>query len=128
VLGKLGFVVTAVGLVMAFVSLGGFYGSLCVLAALAVNGTLLFFGTDRLSKSRMAVRHTLDGKVNLFEDIGLKVHDTGKAVTDLRPEGKAEFGEEKVTVWSYSGFIEANTEIVIIHIRENKIFVKAKTI
>lgn len=126
VLGKLGFVVTAIGLLLAFVNLGAFYGGLCVLAALAVNGGLLYFGASRISQSPMAVRHTLDGKVNEFSDSGLQSGDSGMAVTDLRPEGRALFGEEKVTVWSYSGFIEANTGIEIVHIRENKIFVKPK--
>ena len=124
ILGKIGFVVTAVGLVLAFINLGALYGGLSVLAALVVNGTLLYYGAANISKSRMAVRETIDGRVNLFEDGGLKINDLGKAVTDLRPEGKAEFGDEKLTVWSYSGFIDANTEIIIVHIKENKIFVK----
>lgn len=126
VLGKLGFVVTAIGLLLAFINLGAFYGSLCVLAAIVVNGALLYFGANRISQSPMAVRHTLEGKVNEFSDTGLKAGDDGVAVTDLRPEGRAIFGEEKVTVWSYSGFIEANTNVEVVHVRENKIFVKPK--
>jgi membrane-bound ClpP family serine protease len=124
VVGKIAFVVTILGLAVAFYELGAVVGSICVLATIVVNGLLLYFGMDRISNSKIAVREVIDSKVNLFDDHGLKINDEGIAVTDLRPEGKAEFNDKKVTVWAYDGFIEALTPVSIHQIQDNKIFVK----
>lgn len=124
VVGKIAFVVTLVGLGLAFYELGAMVGSICVLAAIVVNGLLLYYGMNRISKSKIAVQEVIDSKVNVFDDFGLKVHDQGIALTDLRPEGKAEFNDQKITVWAYNEFIEAQKTIEIHHINENKIFVK----
>lgn len=124
VLGKIGFVVTIVGLAFAFYELGVLYGSICVIAAIVINGVLLYIGADKISESKMAVRTVMDGKVNEFEDFGLKVGDTGKSLTDLRPEGKAIFGENKVSVWSFNEFVSADKSISIFQIKDNKIIVK----
>ncbi|MFN8281614.1 MAG: NfeD family protein [Chitinophagales bacterium] len=124
ILGKIGFVTTIVGLVFAYKLFGFNYGTFCVLAAFIVNGTLLYFGADRISKSKMAVQQTSDGKVNIFSDFGLKVGDKGQAITDLRPEGKALFNDNRITIWSFNGFIDANTLIEVVQIKDNKIFVQ----
>jgi membrane-bound ClpP family serine protease len=124
IIGKIAFVVTLVGLALAFYELGALYGSLCVLAAILINGLLLYFGMNRISKSKISVQEVIDSKVNIFEDFGLKVEDEGITITDLRPEGKAMFNEQKVTVWALTGFIATETKIRINQINNNKIFVK----
>ncbi|MCB9033650.1 MAG: hypothetical protein H6553_07420 [Chitinophagales bacterium] len=124
ILGKIGFVVTIVGLAFAFYELGILYGSICVIAAIVINGVLLYIGADRISESKMAVQTVVDGKVNEFVDFGLKVGDIGITLTDLRPEGKAIFGDNRVSVWSFNEFISADKNINIVQIKDNKIFVK----
>ncbi len=124
ILGKIGFIISIVGLSFAYYIFGFNYGTLCVLATLVINGTLLYFGADRISKSKMAVQQTSDGKVNIFSDFGLKIGDIGIAVTDLRPEGKVLFNDEKVSVWSFNGFIDANSKVEVHQIKYNKIFVQ----
>ena len=73
VVGKIAFVVTILGLAVAFYELGAVVGSICVLATIVVNGLLLYFGMDRISNSKIAVREVIDGKVNLFDDYGLTI-------------------------------------------------------
>ena len=124
ILGKIGFIVTIIGLSFAYYIFGFNYGTLCVFAALAINGALLYFGTDRISKSKMAMQQTSDGKVNIFSDFGLKIGDKGLTITDLRPEGKAIFNNEKITIWSFNGFVDANEIVEINQIKDNKIFVQ----
>jgi membrane-bound ClpP family serine protease len=124
VIGKIAFVITILGLAFAFYELGAIKGSICVLAAIIINGLLLYYGMDRISNSKLSVREVIDGKVNQFEDFGLKVGEHGRAITDLRPEGKADFYDNKVTVWASEGYIEANSKIIIHQINNNKIFVK----
>ena len=124
IIGKVAFVVTLGGLALAFYELGALYGSLCVLAAIIINGLLLYFGMERIAKSKISVLEVIDGKVNNFQDFGLKIDDEGVAVTDIRPEGKAIFNDQKVMVWALTGFITTESKIQIHKIEENKIFVK----
>lgn len=124
ILGKIGFVTTIVGLVFAYKLFGFNYGTFCVFAAFVVNGALLYFGADRISQSKMAMRQISNGKVNIFSDFGLKIGDQGKTISALRPEGKAIFNKDRITIWSFNGFIEADEQIEIIQIKDNKIFVQ----
>ncbi|WP_449353855.1 NfeD family protein [Algoriphagus lacus] len=48
----------------------------------------------------------------------------GKAVSDIKPFGKAAFGELVLEVKSEEGFIEVGKEVSIIKIENNKILVK----
>lgn len=125
IIGKIAFVITIVGLGLAFYELGAVYGSLCVLASITINGLLLYYGMNRIAKSKIAVQEIIDGKVNEFQDFGLKINDIGTAISDLRPEGKAEFNQIRVTVWASNGFIDAHSTIQIHQIQDNKIFVKS---
>ena len=54
----------------------------------------------------------------------LKEGDKGTALTQLRPAGKAKFGEKTVDVVSEGEFIEVGTKIVVISVVGNKITVK----
>lgn len=124
IVGKIAFVVTLAGLAFAFYELGAFYGSLCVLAAVVINGLLLYYGMNRIARSKISVQEVIDSKVNEFEDFGLKIDDEGTAITDLRPEGRALFNDQKVVVWATTGYIATETKIQIQQINNNKIFVK----
>lgn len=125
IIGKVAFIITILGLAFAFYELGALAGSICVIATIIINGLLLYFGMDRLSKSKISVQEVIDSKVNEFHDYGLKVDDEGISLSDLRPEGKAQFNiEDKISVWANTGFIPADTKIKIYQISDNKIYVK----
>ncbi len=52
----------------------------------------------------------------------------GLATTDLRPAGKARFGEFLVTVVTDGGFVDGNTEVVVIGIEGTRVIVKTHII
>ena len=54
----------------------------------------------------------------------LQIGDRGVAVTDLRPSGKAEFGNISADVVSNGAFIVSGTGIAVIEINGNKIVVR----
>ncbi len=54
----------------------------------------------------------------------LEIGDQGSAVTDLRPVGKAIFGDRLVEVQSTAGYIDRGTPIVVVRIAENQIDVE----
>ncbi len=73
----------------------------------------------------------VDGKVNVDDFSAYAIGDKGKAITALRPEGKAIIypannitNDQRITVYSIGDFIDEKTAIKIIKIEHNKIFVK----
>ena len=53
-----------------------------------------------------------------------KLGDKGVTLTNLRPEGKAIFGDdERITVYSIGEFIDKDAHVTIVKIEHNKIFV-----
>ncbi len=48
----------------------------------------------------------------------------GRVASDLRPAGKARFGEHLVDVVSYGSFIEAGTDVVVIELKGTRVVVK----
>ena len=83
-------------------------------------------GGPRLPESKFNVRATIDSKVNEFDYSGIDVGDEGITLTALRPEGRAMIGDERVIVYSKGFYIDTDTEVVVVKIKDNKIFVEPK--
>lgn len=113
------------GIYGAFTTLGFLWGWLITILTLIGNGLLVWFVFNRLDRSRFAVRKKIDGQVNVFDTMGLDVGFKGVAITDLRPNGEAVFGEITMSVWTFdSGFLSSGENIYIKKIANNKIFVE----
>ena len=112
------------GIYEAFVNLGTNWGWTALLGTTVVNGIMAWWGFNNVYKTRFAIKNKIDSRVNEFNDYGLKIGDEGRTITDLRPEGKAMFGQEMMSVWTLEGgFISAGKTIKVAKIAENKIFV-----
>lgn len=63
------------------------------------------------------------------EDVAeaFKVGDTGKTISRLAPIGKAMINDAIVEAHSMGGYIDPNTEIIIIKTEKNKLFVEPKS-
>jgi membrane-bound serine protease (ClpP class) len=59
-------------------------------------------------------------------DDAVFVGSIGRAATDLRPAGKARFGEHLVGVVSYGSYIEKGAEVEVLEVSGMKIVVKAR--
>ena len=66
----------------------------------------------------------ITGKVNELEQHLYKIGDKGTTVSELRPNGKAIFNGERIDVYSTGEYIARNTEVEIIKITHDKIFIK----
>ena len=73
---------------------------------------------------RFSLKHSIDSKVNEDLTISLKPGDIGKALSALRPVGKAEFEDAEYEVTSLGDYVESGAEIRIIKIEVNKVFVE----
>lgn len=124
IIGSIGIITSIIAIFFAYQEMGFWVGTFLLVGTSALNIFLVYWGMNRLSKSPLAVRKVIDGKVNTFEKHHLHVGDIASTTTALRPEGKIMYNNELVTVWSQVGFIEANTTVEVVAIHDNKIFVK----
>jgi membrane-bound ClpP family serine protease len=77
--------------------------------------------------SKFSLKSSIQSKVNEGMVDSLKVGDTGKTISVLRPFGKAEFGSSQYEVKTSGGFLEKETDVQIIHIESHQIIVEPLT-
>ena len=68
----------------------------------------------------------VDGRVNEIDTNNIKVGDSGISVSRLAPSGKAIFNDEYFEVHTNGEFIDQETNILVTHFLDNKVFVKRK--
>ncbi len=73
---------------------------------------------------KLALNTNIDSKIQFFDENTLAVGDTGKTLTRLAPMGTAKIGENNYEVKSLEGIIDPGTEVEIVMIEDNKIYVK----
>jgi membrane-bound serine protease (ClpP class) len=147
-----GFILMAVGLVASFVPFqpGGFhapatwiamrnglmvvvFGSLAALVAFYLLSKYLYItpgfrrlqlapATGAAGAGNMSLRDAADRAA----DEAVFVGAVGKAATDLRPAGKARFGDHLIDVVSFGSFIERNSEVEVTEVAGNHIVVKPR--
>ena len=126
IVGLLGLIVVGLGIYQAFLIHGAETGGITLVVALGLTSILTYFGLKNLSKGPFAVKETIDGRVNDEVIEGIEKGDTGKALSDLRPEGKAMINNQRITVFSRGEFISNGSIVVVFNIEGNKIYVKSK--
>ena len=124
--GALGGLSLFAGLISAYIVWGSETGhyllaacSVLVIAALAIGFRMASSGNFGLT-ARLNQSHA--GSVAA---LNLKAGDRGLVSSVLRPEGNAQFGDQRISVTSAGGFIEAGTEVEVVRIADNVIFVKS---
>lgn len=73
-----------------------------------------------------ALNTQIDGTVEGI-DRSIQEGDTGLCLGRLAPMGKVKVGDHIVEGQSQSGYINENSEVVVIKVLKNKIIVKLKT-
>lgn len=91
-------------------------------------GMIIFFVFVLKLKTwhRFGLKSEIDGKVGIVNNEVIHVGDEGKTVSRLAPIGKAMINDTLYEVRSEGGYINANSEIKVIRIEGNKIFVETK--
>ncbi|MBP7497244.1 MAG: hypothetical protein KA792_06250 [Bacteroidales bacterium] len=123
-----------VGILGVLLMITGIYGSYSSYGSLAGNltlaGTILFsflaFILVLRSKTwnKVMLNSNIDSKVNVIDETEVKLGDTGKASSKLRPIGKAQLNGKYFEVNSTGDYIDAGTEIKVVKIESNKIYVE----
>jgi membrane-bound ClpP family serine protease len=76
--------------------------------------------------NRIMLKTEISGKVNEIDSTKVQAGDSGISVSRLTPGGKALIKDEYYEVHTNGEFIDQESEIVVTHLADNKIFVKRK--
>ena len=74
---------------------------------------------------RMLLRGPVTAPQGGFRDLDPLVGREGKALTDLRPAGTAQFGEERVTVVAIGGLIPKDSDVLVTAVEGPEVRVRA---
>lgn len=99
-----------------------------LLASLFLTVLITKYGLKQLSNSEYTVKSQIDSKVNDEDYSFLETGDEGITLSDIRPEGYAMIKDQKVIVYSKGEYINNNTKIEVVRIRDNKVIVKSKLV
>lgn len=122
VFGVAGGVVMIIGVVMMY-SIGTQQGHISLGISIAAVIVATIIGFRAIDNGALAAKSKIKGRVNEL-DSSLVPGMRGKAITELRPGGKVQFGEERVEVFSYGSYIPRDSEVEITNVTKDKIFVK----
>lgn len=122
--GIIGLIAAGFGIYLSFDYFGPEVGWWTVVGTVVLFGVTLYFSFKGNTWDRFSLKNTISGKVNEGLTTPLKVGEQGKALSAIRPMGKAEFSSGEYEVRSMGNYIDSGTAIRIIKISSNNIFVE----
>lgn len=125
ILGLMGLALTGIGVYMAYERHGTTAGSLVLVSSLFVTVVALVYSFRSGAWQKFSLKQKNEAKFNEDLTEGLQIEMRGVAVSDLKPIGKAEFGNKAYEVTSHGHLIESGTEVKIIKLSGNKIIVES---
>lgn len=126
--GIIGLVIMTIGIYQTYVIYGSTSGHIVLGSSFVLSVLALVLSLRSNTWKKMMLSKTIDSKVNTIDEESLKVGDIGKSVSRLVPAGKALINNEFFEVHTHGDFIDPQTEIEVISIDHNKIFVKLKNL
>lgn len=124
IVGIFGLVVSLMGVGYAFLSYDAGTAWFVTSIAALLNVAAIVYSFRSGVWNKYSLKTTSKGGAFDGRTSGLQVGMPGKAISDIKPIGKAQFSEKIYEVKSESGFIMVGSEITIIKIENNKILVK----
>ena len=121
--GILGFGALFVGIWQAYASKGIVAGHITLGSTIVVTIISLYFSFKTGTWKRMALKSTVEGKMDQLEGLDIKVGDIGTSISRLAPSGRAIFNNEIIEVHTFGEFIDQEKELIVISVKENKITV-----
>ncbi|MGW8121267.1 NfeD family protein [Roseivirga echinicomitans] len=123
IVGIIGFLLTAVGIYLTYENQGTTAGNYVLSGSFVISAIATYFSFKSKAWERYSLKGSNNTKVNDGYALGLEVEMTGVSISDLKPIGKAEFGDKTYEVTSPGFHIDAGSKIKITHIVGNRITV-----
>jgi len=124
VVGLLGLIFAAVGVVISYQHFGNEIGLYVLLATGIISAVALFISFRSGTWTRFALKTTIDSRVNEGLVSHLQVGEEGTTRSVLRPFGTAEFNNQKFEVRTTGSYVDSNTPVKIVNIQGNTIIVE----
>jgi membrane-bound ClpP family serine protease len=124
VVGILGFIFSGVGIYLSFIYYGPAIGFVVLGASAVIAGIVIYISFKGEVWKKFALNSAINSRVNEEYKYNLLVGDTGKAVSSLKPIGKAEFNDIVFEVRSHGRYVDSGEPVKIIRIESNRIFVE----
>ncbi|MEY2704792.1 MAG: hypothetical protein RL407_854 [Bacteroidota bacterium] len=124
VVGILGVIVGIIGLIYAFLTFENHVALGISGLSIGLHLAAVWYGFSSGLWRKFSLKSTQSGGAYDGRTKGLEVGMEGKAVSDIKPIGKAVFHGEWYEVKSEAGFIEVGARVVISKLEHNTISVK----
>lgn len=125
IVGILGFLITAIGVVLSFVYFGKTAGWLVLGGSGLVSGSMLYWSLRTNIWSRFALKSTISSKVNEEVKGHVAVGDEGHTTSSLRPMGKAEFRGQQFEVTTLGNQVPPGSRVKVVSISNHHIIVES---
>ncbi|HNP18004.1 MAG TPA: NfeD family protein [Fulvivirga sp.] len=124
VVGVLGLAATVFGLYLGFQYFGSETGWWLTGGASVFFVLTLYYSFKSKTWDKFSLKHTMESKVNEGHTDDIKVGDEGKAISTLKPIGKAKFFNREYEVKTTGNYVDSGTPLRIIKIEINNIIVE----
>ena len=111
---------------LAFENLGNTEGVIVLIVVVIAIMVALIYGLRAKTWKRISLDTQIKSKVSDVDGLGIKLGDTGVALTRLGPIGKVMIGEKRCEGQSIGPYIDANTQVEVVQIKTNHVIVKPK--
>ena len=105
----------------AFAYMSSLTGSIVTIFNVVLMTVLLIYAFRAKTWKKLELSTVID---NAESEEKVGVGDRGKTVTRLGPMGTARIGNKNYEVTAFEGMIDAGTPVEVVHIENNKIYVK----
>lgn len=123
--GILGLVLLVVGVFLGFSWFGDTIGWLIFAGSLAGSGLAVFYGLRNNTWNRFSLDSEINSRVNEEFPVPVQVGALGRTVSALRPQGRAEFGDQILEVRTLGDFLPTGTQVRVSRIEGTIIFVES---
>ncbi|UXE64994.1 MAG: NfeD family protein [Chryseotalea sp. WA131a] len=124
IVGVVGFCFLIAGVGLSFKYFGGEIGWVTFGCTSVACGGLLYFSFTTNVWKRFSLKSSINSKVNEGELDQLTVGMEGKALSALRPMGKAELNNQIVEVKTSGDYLDSGSRIRIVKIVSNQIIIE----
>lgn len=124
--GIVGFGLLFAGIWQAYATHGLIEGHIALGITIVVTVISMYFSFKSGTWKRMALKTTIDGKMDQLEGLTINEGDTGISVSRLAPSGKAMIKNEIIEVHTNGEFIDQEKEITVLSVKNKKIIVTTK--
>lgn len=128
ILGVAGGICMIVAVVLSYMEFGSVWGTVALLSMLTFSAVMTWIWMKLFHRLPFTKKLVLDAAVGSDDELKARqsiVGQTGEAITDIRPSGRAKIGGERLDVMSESGVIEKGKTVEVVDTRGPSVFVRA---